>query len=82
MSEELENTLNDEEPIVTEAAEDGGWEPEPPTPEQEEEWDRERKEREAALIKPYEEIAQAMKDRDELIADILFEITMNEMEDM
>ena len=56
-----------------------GYEPEPPTPEQEEEWERERKEREAALIRPYQEIRQAMNDRDELIADILFEMTMNEI---
>ena len=66
-----------DEEILTPTQND--WEPEPPTPEQEEEWERERKEREAALIRPYQEIAQAMKDRDELLADILFEMTLNEI---
>ena len=56
------------------------YEPDKPTPEQEEEWKRERLAREAAKIAPYLEIAQAMKDRDDLLADLMMEITEIELE--
>ena len=55
--------------------------PEPcPTPEQEAEWERERREREEAKIAPFLAMAQAMKDRDDLLADLLMEVTNIELE--
>lgn len=46
-----------------------------------EEWERKRREEEEAKLTPYRAIAQAMRDRDELIAELLFEITMLELEE-
>lgn len=53
-----------------------------------EEWERKRKEEEEARLAPYrkaaamrKESAEIIAEHDELLADMLFEITMNEMED-
>lgn len=54
--------------------------PEPgPTPEQEEEWERERKAAWEAKLKPYRELAEAVKEHDELMADVLYEVTLLEI---
>lgn len=52
------------------------------------EWERKRKEEEEAKLAPYKaaaakrnESAEIIAEHDELLADMLFEITMNEMED-
>ena len=44
-----------------------------------EEWERKRHEEEEAKIAPYRAIAQAMRDRDDLIAELLLEVTLLEM---
>lgn len=53
-----------------------------------EEWERKRKEEEAAKIAPYKaasdqrkENAEIIAEHDELLADMLFEMTMNEIEE-
>lgn len=53
-----------------------------------EEWERKRKEEEEAKIAPYKaasdqrkENAEIIAEHDELLADILFEMTMNEIEE-
>lgn len=53
-----------------------------------EEWERKRKEEEEAKLAPYKEAAKMRREsaeiiteHDELIADILFEMTMNEFDD-
>ena len=53
-----------------------------------EEWERKRKEEEEARLAPYkaaaaqrQESAVIIAEHDELLADMLFEMTMNEMED-
>ena len=53
-----------------------------------EEWKRKRKEEEEARLAPYkaaaaqrQESAEIIAEHDELLADMLFEMTMNEMED-
>ncbi len=54
--------------------------PEPgPTPEQEEEWERERKAAWDAKLKPYRELAEAVKEHDVLMADVLYEVTLLEI---
>lgn len=50
------------------------------TDEEVEQWEREREEREAAKIAPFWAVAQAMRDRDDLLSDILLEMTLNELE--
>ena len=58
-----------------------------PTPEEIEEWERERAEREAARLKPYKDAAKERKqatatiaEHDDLLAEMLFEITVHEIE--
>lgn len=53
-----------------------------------EEWERKRKEEWEAMLAPYKtaaeqrkESAEIIAEHDELLADMLFEITMNEFED-
>ena len=53
-----------------------------------EEWERKRKEEEEAKIAPYKpasdqrkESAEIIAEHDELLADMLFEMTMNEIEE-
>lgn len=53
-----------------------------------EEWERKRKEEEEAKIAPYKaasdqrkEGAEIIAEHDELLADMLFEMTMNEIEE-
>ena len=53
-----------------------------------EEWERKRKEEEEAKIAPYKaasdqrkESAEIIAEHDELFADMLFEMTMNEIEE-
>ena len=53
-----------------------------------EEWERKRKEEEEAKISPYKvasdqrkESAEIIAEHDELLADMLFEMTMNEIEE-
>lgn len=53
-----------------------------------EEWERKRKEEEEAKIVPYKaasdqrkESAEIIAEHDELLADMLFEMTMNEIEE-
>ena len=53
-----------------------------------EEWERKRKEEEEAKIAPYKaasdqrkESAEIIAEHDELLADMLFEMTMNEKEE-
>lgn len=53
-----------------------------------EEWERKRKEEEEAKIAPYKaasdqrkESAEIVAEHDELLADMLFEMTMNEIEE-
>lgn len=53
-----------------------------------EEWERKRKEEEEAKIAPYKaasdqrkENAEIIAEHDELLADMLFEMTMNEIEE-
>lgn len=67
MPDEIENPVTEEEEHHL-------------TPEEEAEYERKRQEEWDALIRPYKELAQAMHDRDELLADILFEMTLNELE--
>lgn len=65
--------------------------PEPmpePTPEEIEEWERERAEAWEAKIRPYRELgikiraaAEINAEQDDLIADILYEQIINEMEE-
>jgi hypothetical protein len=58
-----------------------------PTPEDIERWERERAEREAAEIAPAQRVKEqrnqntdVIAEHDNLLADILFEITVNEIE--
>ena len=60
-----------------------------PTPEEIEEWERERAEREAAKIAPFRAAAAERHratdinaEHDDLLAELLFEITVNEIEDI
>ena len=61
----------------------------PPTPDYDpEEWERKRKEEWEAKLAPYKvasgqrkESAEIIAEHDELLADMLFEMTMNEIED-
>lgn len=50
-----------------------------PTDEEIAEWERERAEREAAKIAPFKAIAEANRDRDDLLADVLEELTVLEI---
>ncbi len=49
-----------------------------PTPEQEEEWERERKAAWEAKMKPFKELVEAVREHDELMADMLYELIMLE----
>ena len=67
-----------QEEVVDEAVND--YEPEPgPTPEQQEEEERERQAIEAAKLKPYRDIKNAINEHDDLMAETLYEITMLEI---
>ena len=72
-----------DEPIVT------GMEPETPSPTEEEiaAWEAERRKAHEAELAPYREAAQQRREsaaiiaeHDEMLADMLFEMTMNELE--
>lgn len=49
-----------------------------PTPEEEEEWERQRKADWEYKIRPYKEIKSQLADSDELMAEMLFELTLLE----
>lgn len=53
---------------------------EEPTDEQKQAWEDDRKREHDADMEPYRAFAQANADRDELLAELLFEITLMELE--
>ena len=73
----------DEEMTLTGAEIPAAQEAEPdfpePTPEEEEEWERERRAAREAMLAPYRAIKETMADHDDLLADMLYEMTMIEI---
>lgn len=76
-----ENPSRDDAPVNTsvEAEDETPIEPPGPTPEEEEEWERERLARWEAKLKPFRDMAEAVKEHDDLMAEVLYEVTLIEI---